>query len=76
MINITKVSSKGQIVIPENMRKSLHLEMGCTLILRKVGNKIIMISEKDFEQEHFLSEQSLQKDWNNPKDEQEWKKYI
>ncbi|MFT4311600.1 MAG: AbrB/MazE/SpoVT family DNA-binding domain-containing protein [Candidatus Woesearchaeota archaeon] len=87
MIEITKVSSKGQIVIPQNIRQKLSLKTGSKCILRQVGKKIILIPHDDFEKEMDLlekekrgwdvvSEKSLQKLWNNKKDEAEWSKYL
>ena len=37
-ISTTKMSSKGQVVIPENIRKQLNL---------KTGSKFIVVGEKD-----------------------------
>ena len=37
-VSTTKMSSKGQVVIPENIRKQLNL---------KVGSQFIVIGEKD-----------------------------
>ena len=45
-INITKMSSKGQIVIPVNMRKDL--KEGEELVIIKNGNQIILKKVTDF----------------------------
>ena len=37
-VSTTKMSSKGQVVIPENIRKKLNL---------KVGSQFIVVGEKD-----------------------------
>lgn len=37
-VSTTKMSSKGQVVIPENIRKKLNL---------KVGSQFVVIGEKD-----------------------------
>ena len=40
MVNITKVSSKGQIVIPSEIREKMNLEEGNLLIMSDSGNSI------------------------------------
>jgi len=47
-INITKMSSKGQIVIPKNMRE--NLSEGEEFVVIKDGNRIILKSIKDFDE--------------------------
>lgn len=42
MQSIVKVSSKGQIVIPKEVRKKLGIDRGSILKLRVVGKKIIL----------------------------------
>lgn len=80
-----KVSSRGQIVIPENIRDDLGIEEGERLILVEEDGKIVLEKEKDFlkklkEQEEkagwmAVAEKSLETVWNNKKDDQTWKKY-
>jgi len=45
-INVTKISSKGQIVIPLSMRKDL--KEGEELVIIKNGNQIILKKVTDF----------------------------
>ena len=42
MTEITKVSSKGQIVIPVSMREALELKVGSRLLIDKFHNLIIL----------------------------------
>jgi len=62
---ITKVSSKGQIVIPSNMRKDIGV--GDQFLIIKEDNKFIMkkINElvKDLKQELVFA-QRVEKAWN------------
>lgn len=89
MIETVKVSSKGQIVIPESLRKIYKIKEGTKLVLIEKGNKIIVEQEKDFlkeldelsiEKEELgwllLSENSLKDVWDNPKDDEVWSKYL
>ena len=40
-VSTTKMSSKGQVVIPENIRKNLNLKTGAQFIV--VGDKDVVI---------------------------------
>jgi len=64
-VAITKVSSKGQIVIPSNMRKDISV--GDQFLIIKEDNKFIMkkINElaKDLKQELVFA-QRVEKAWN------------
>jgi len=87
MIEVIHVSSRGQIVIPEKVRKNLGIKSGSKLILLEKGEDIILKKEEqvlqhleDPHQETIgwlaLAEQSLREVWDNPKDEEVWKKYL
>ncbi len=47
-ISITKISSKGQIVIPKNMREGI--KEGEEFVIMKDNNRIILKSVKDFDE--------------------------
>ena len=88
MINVINVSSKGQIVIPEEVRKHLAITEGSKLVLLEREGTIILKKEEEVVKQLDLSEhkellgwlaiaeKSLQDIWDNPKDEQVWKKYL
>ncbi len=87
MIETLKVSSRGQIVIPEELRKELGIKEGTKLILIKEENRIIIEKEAEFlkrlkgiDKEKAgwlaLAEKSLEKMWDNKKDDEIWKKYL
>ena len=66
-INITKISSKGQIVIPNEMRKDF--KEGEEFIIIKNGKQLILKSVKDFDE-------NLKEDLIFAKrTEEAWKKY-
>lgn len=82
ILETVKVSSRGQIVIPENVRGKLHIKEGTKLILLNDGDRIIFEREEDFLRRleekggwRSLSESSLKKVWDNPKDDETWGKY-
>ena len=88
MIETISVSSRGQIVIPERIRKKYKLIEGSRLILVEQGEKIILEEENTFTKKLALSdtkeevgwlalaEKSLHEIWDNEKDEQIWKEYL
>ena len=58
------MSSKGQIVIPEEFRESLDIKKGTNLILIRKDKSIIIKKEKDVLEDDFsdllrISEESL-----------------
>ena len=42
MAQLTKVTSKGQVVIPSEIRKDLKLEEGSQLVVSRIGGMILM----------------------------------
>lgn len=87
-MEIINVSSKGQIVIPENIRKKLRIKTGSKLVLFEKGGGMLLKKEESvaryLEEEDTkeilgwmaIAEQSLKKVWNNSKDEKVWRKYL
>ena len=87
-MELITTSSRGQIVIPENVRKRHNIKAGTRLILFEQGDKIIIereekinsILKKNFDAEEkgwgALSEINLKEVWDNKKDEEIWKKYL
>lgn len=87
MIATLKVSSKGQVVIPEEIREELKIKEGTKLILIEKDGIITLEKEENFlkklnldSKEKIgwlaLAEKSMDKIWNNSKDEEIWKKYL
>ena len=54
-MNSVKVSSKGQIVIPEDIRKKLGLEKGSVVKVVLDGNKIVLMSAVEPPEETIVS---------------------
>ncbi|MBI2669399.1 AbrB/MazE/SpoVT family DNA-binding domain-containing protein [Candidatus Woesearchaeota archaeon] len=85
MIETIKVSSRGQVVIPERVREELAIEEGTTLILVEDSGRIILEKEVDFlkkihrdeERKSWiaLGEKAFAKVWDNPEDDRTWSKY-
>lgn len=82
-IKTVKISGKGQISIPKDIREEMHLKEGETLVMITDGKKIvlekkdaIMKSLKPSEgiRTMIMSEHVLKKDWDNEYDER-WNRY-
>lgn len=89
MINTIKVSSRGQIVIPEEMRNKLNIKEGSRLVMQEQENRLIIELEDEFlnkinelkeRKESFgwtyLAQESFREVWDNKEDEKTWKKYL
>ncbi len=88
MIEVINVSSRGQIVIPEKIRKRLRLKQGSKLLLvekekclilkreEEIAEQIKLEDQKEFIGWMSLAEQSLKEIWDNPKDDKIWQKYL
>jgi len=87
-MEIVTTSSRGQIVIPETVRKRHKIKEGTRLVLFEQGDKIIIEKEDkinlylkrglDLEEKGWsaLAEASLREVWDNEKDDKVWKKYL
>lgn len=83
IIKTVKVSEKGQIAIPSEMREETGIHQGDELILVQEGKKILIepVGEvhkqvkDDFSDLLKLSEKSLMKLWDNEADKV-WDKYL
>ena len=79
-----KLSEKGQISIPKEIRKGMHLKKGDKLVLMAKGEQLILqkadllMKRLGIEEESIsnmvASEGTLKKDWDNKYDER-WNKY-
>ena len=41
-MELTKITSKGQVVIPSEIRKELHLEEGNQMVVSRMGKLVVM----------------------------------
>ncbi len=62
-MEITKLSTKGQIVIPESMRKDL--EIGSAFRVIKKGNLIILKGIEEFSKKEVEEMNELDKIWKD-----------
>jgi len=69
IIDTTKMSSRGQVVIPLDLRKGIN--EGDKLIVIRKGDEIIL--KKSIPETALWSEKSLAKTWLNKKEDEAWK---
>ena len=69
MIDTTKMSSRGQVVIPLDMRKDI--KEGDKLIVIRKENEIIL--KRSIPESALWSEKSLAKTWLNKEEDEAWK---
>ena len=69
IIDTTKMSSRGQVVIPLDMRGDIR--EGDKLIVIRKDNEIIL--KKSIPESAILSEKSFAKTWLNKKEDEAWK---
>jgi len=86
-IKTVTVSSKGQIVIPEDIRNELAISEGTQLVLLESGGKLILekdsrviskmkkLTDEELERMGWLlvAESSLSKDWLSKQEDDAWK---
>jgi AbrB family looped-hinge helix DNA binding protein len=84
-MELIRVSSRGQIVIPENVRKRNGIKKGIRLILQERNNELVLKKESDVEKQLIklgkkeeldwllVAEKSLAKDWLSPEEDEAWK---
>ncbi len=87
-MEIVHISSKGQLVIPESIRKKYRIKKGSRFILIEEAKRLVLEDEASFSKriKHIqpkedlgwlaLAEKSLQSLWENEKDEKIWKEYL
>jgi len=69
IIDTTKMSSRGQVVIPLDMREDI--KEGDKLIVIRKDNEIIL--KKSIPESAILSEKSFARIWLNKKEDEAWK---
>jgi len=69
MIETTRMSSRGQIVIPLDMRQDI--KEGEKLIVIRNGNEIVL--KKSIPESALLSEKSFARAWLNKEEDEAWK---
>ena len=69
MIDTTRMSSRGQVVIPQDMRNDI--KEGEKLIIIKTKDEIVL--KKSLPESALLSEKSFARTWLNKEEDEAWK---
>ena len=69
IIDTTKMSSRGQVVIPLDLRKGIN--EGDKLIVIRKNDEIIL--KRSIPEDAILSEKSFAKTWLNKEEDEAWK---
>lgn len=69
IIDVTKMSSRGQVVIPLDIRKDI--KEGDKLIVIRRDDEIIL--KKSIPESAILSEKSFAETWMNKEEDEAWK---
>ena len=83
LMKTIRVSEKGQIAIPREIREKLNITQGDELIIIEDNEKLLIEKSKritknlkdDFKDILRYSEQSLKEVWDNPEDDI-WNQYL
>ena len=77
-IRTVTVNERGQIVIPEDVRKDLHLKKASTMVLIKKGEELVLRKEADILEDledtfwKGVAQHSLENAWS--KEDEIWEK--
>lgn len=78
-VSVVKVSTKGQIVLPERFRKAMKIRKGANMLAIKEGEIIILKKEEslkdDFRDMAKMAERSLEDIWGGS-EEDIWNRYM
>lgn len=82
-IRTIRVSDKGQIAIPTDIRKKMGIKKGDSLVMLQKDDKIILEKsdkialklDSEFRDVDAITEQSLKELWNNKHDDT-WNQYA
>ncbi len=78
-MDIIPVSSRGQIVIPEHIRKKYRIAQGTRLVLQEKGTSLVLKKESEVEKllsddrDLLLTAETSLADWNTLEEDKAWK---
>ena len=70
-IKTLKITSRGQITLPKNIREIVGLREGEKALLIAYDDHLELMNERMMTA--LLSERSLSKEWNTPEEDEAWK---
>ena len=74
MSQLAKISSKGQVTIPANVRKKLHLETGDTLAWETEADGRIWVRRLEpLDLDYLAAVSGTLSEWNSPEDDEAYR---
>jgi len=70
MEHVSKLSSKGQITIPADLRKAIGIEPGDMLIYELQGKSVTLKKVDPFDTAYHAAVGETLGEWNSPEDEE------
>lgn len=71
-MEISKITSKGQVTIPHALRKAAHFKTGDKLVFRLDGDRIVVSKLKTTKDFYSDSVSSNLEEWLSDEDEEAW----
>jgi len=73
MMELAKISAKGQTTIPASIRSAAHLEAGDTLAFEIEGDHLIVRKIQAPADDYLNALSSTLNEWSSPDDEDAWR---
>lgn len=71
-MEISKITSKGQVTIPHALRKAAHFKTGDKLVFELDGDRVIVTKLKSAEDAYLGSVSLNLEEWLSDDDEEAW----
>ena len=71
-MEISKITSKGQVTIPHALRKAAHFKRGDKLVFELDGNRVIVTKLKPAKDAYLDSVSLNLEEWLSDEDEEAW----
>ena len=72
-MEVSKITSKGQVTIPHTLRKAAHFKTGDKLVFELVGDRVIVTKLKPDKETHLDDVSSNLEEWLSDEDEEAWR---
>ena len=72
MQHVSKISIKGQITIPANIRKAIGIEPGDMVAYELQGKSVKLKRIEPFDAAYHASVSETLEEWNSPEDEEDF----
>ena len=70
MQHVSKLSTKGQITIPADLRKAIGIEPGDMVVYQLQGKSVKLKRVEPFDAAYHVAVAGTLEEWNSPEDEE------